>query len=415
MEQTEKLLEENMYLFSPESNNSPATAESDVIDLTALRTDNRMNEQAADVISQNALGTGVLIANSLWEYTLLRQNDRRAAGRADEAVEVVSAANDAANARHFLDLFRESFQEFRQSAEYGKLLIGEQAKWRPTLHDSNGRVIGQLNHVLLNPTLPQVANKPVIQIILPNRDYIQEVASRLKPEQQQALEKGQPLAFLERRTTLHDDIMVQSLMNMMTPSAADQRQRIVQAMKEYRQAQADTKPEDIAGLRQSFSRIVEKTLNVEGFRRETLLDKMLEVNHLQRVTYHPDVNILGIQPIHLQTVPLSYKGVDLQPAQIRNLLLGNTIEVAGLRDDRRSGLYRATIQFNVLHNRTEENSKREEIRTENKADFNHHQQTVNQRGSDDIRQLPKDTRPGNEPTAKPPQDLKQRPAFWPGR
>ena len=410
MEQTEKPLAENTYSFRPESNYSPTIAEPDVIDLTALRIDNRMNEQAADVMSENALGAGALVADSLWEYTLLRENDRD-----DDAVEVVGAANYAANARHFLYLFRESFQEFRQSAEYGKLLIGEQAKWQPTLRDSNGRVIGHLNHVLLNPTLPQVANKPVVQIILPNRDYREEVASRLKPDQQQALEKGQPVALLERRTTLQDDIMVQSLMNMMTPSAADQRQRVIQAMTEYRQVQADTKPEDIGGIRKSFGRIIEQTLKVEGFRRDTVLDKMLEVNQLRRVTFHPDINISGKQPIHLQNVPLSYKGVDLQPTQIKNLLLGNTIEVAGLRDDRRPGLYRASIQFNVLQNKAEENSKREEVRTENKADFRDHQQAVNQRGSDDTRQLSKDGHPSNESTAKSPPDLKQRPAFRPGR
>lgn len=407
MEETEKPLEVNTV--TPEVN-TPDSPEPDLIDLTALRTENLTNEQAADVMSQNALGAGALVADSLWEYTLLRENDR-----ADDAGEVISATNDAANARHFLDLFRESFQEFRQSAEYGKLLVGEQAKWRPTLRDSNGRLIGQLNHVLLNPTLPQVANKPVVQIILPNRDYRQEVASRLRPDQQQTLEKGQPIAFLERRTSLHDDIMVQSLMKMMTPPIINQQQRVGQAMTEYRQAQTETKPEDIAGLRQSFGRIIEQTLEVKGFRRDTLLDKMLEVNPLQRITYHPDINIVGKQPIHLQTIPLTYKGVDLQPVQIKNLLLGNTIEVAGLRDDRRSGLYRATIQFNVLQNKPEENSKREEVRTENKADFRHHQQAVNQRGSDDTLQLPKDNRLSNEPAVKPQQDLKQRPAFRPGR
>jgi hypothetical protein len=323
MEETEKPSEENTHPSAPEPNSSPAPAKPGLTDLTALRTENQANEQAAGVMSQNATGAKALVADSLWEYTLLRENDRD-----DDAVEVISAANDAANARHFLNLFRESFLEFRQSAEHGKLLVGEQAKWRPTLRDSNGRVIGQLDHVLLNPTLPQVANKPVVQIILPNRDYRQEVASRLKPDQQQAMEKGNrtggpAIAFLERRTSLHDDMMVQSLMKMMTPSAADQQQRVGQAMTDYRQAQADTKPEDTTGLRQSFGRIVEQTLKVEGFRRDTLLDKMLEVNPLQRVTYHPDINILGKQPIHLQTVPLSYKGVDLQPAQIKNLLLGN--------------------------------------------------------------------------------------------
>jgi hypothetical protein len=410
MEEIEKPLEEGAHSVTPESNSGPASAELDLIDLAPLQTENHANEQAADVMSQNAVGASALVADSLWEYTLLRENDR-----GDDAAEVIGAANDAANARHFLDLFRESFQEFRQSAEYGKLLIGEQAKWRPTLHDSNGRVIGQLNHVLLNPTLPQVANKPVVQIILPNRDYRQEVASRLKPDQQQAVEKGQPVALLERRSSLHDDKMVQSLMKMMTPLAADQQQRVVQAMTEYRQAQADTKPEDIAGLRQLFGRIVEQTLNVEGFRRDTLLDKMLEVNQLQRVTFHPDINISGKQPIHVQAVPLPYKGVDLQPAQLKNLLLGNTIEVAGLRDDRRPGLYRATIQFNVLQNKPEENSTREEVKTENKHEFNRHHQVVNQRGLDDTRQVPKDSRLEKEPMAKPPQDLNRRAAFRLGR
>lgn len=374
MEETDKHLEENTYSFTPDSNSHPTSAEP----VTALRMENQSNEQAADLMSQNALGAGALVTDSLWEYTLLRENDRN-----DDATETIRAANDAANACHFLNLFRESFQEFCQSAEYGKLLVGEQAKWRPMLRDSNGQLIGQLNHVLLNPTLPQVGNKPVVQIILPNVDYRQEVASRLKPDQQQAVEKGQPIAFLERRTTLHDDIMVQSLMKMMTPTVADQQQRVVQAMTEYRQVQADTKPEDIVSLRQLFGRIIEQTLHVEGFRRDTLLDKMLEVNQLNRVSYHPDINILGKQPIHLQSVPLSYKGVDLQPVQIKNLLLGNTIEVTGLRDDRRSGLYRATIQFNVLHNKAEENSRREEIRTENKAEYKHHQQMMHRRGSDE--------------------------------
>lgn len=377
MEERKNPVDEKSYIVTPESD-SRHVPDSGLVDVTVLKAENQTNEQAAAVMTRNSAGAEALVADSLWEYALLRENDRN-----DDPVEVLGAANEAANARHFLDLFQESFQEFRRGSEYGKLLLGEQVKWRPTLKDANGQQIGSINHVLLNPTLPQVGNKPVVQIILPNIDYRQEVASRLKPDQQQAMEKGQPVAFLERRTTLHDDIMVQSLMKMMTPSVADQQQRVVQAMKEYRQVQADTKPEDIVRLRQSFGRIIEQTLNVEGFRRDTLLDKMLEVNQLQRVTYHPDINILGKQPIHMQTVPLSYKGVDLQPAQIKNLLLGNTIEVFGLRDERRSGLYRASVQFNVLRNKPEENSKREEVKTENKSEFRHHQQMMHQRDSDE--------------------------------
>lgn len=390
MEERKNPVDEKSYIVAPESD-SRHVPDSGLVDVTVLKAENQTNEQAAAVMTRNSAGAEALVADSLWEYALLRENDRN-----DDPVEVLGAANEAANARHFLDLFQESFQEFRRGAEYGKLLLGEQVKWRPTLKDANGQQIGSINHVLLNPTLPRVGNKPVVQIILPNRDYRQEVASRLKPDQQQAAEKGNrtggpAVAFLERRTTLHDDIMVQSLMKMMTPSVADQQQRVVQAMQEYRQVQADTKPEDIAGLRQSFGRIIEQTLNVEGFRRDTLLDKMLEVNQLQRVTYHPDINILGKQPIHMQTVPLSYKGVDLQPAQIKNLLLGNTIEVVGLRDERRSGLYRASVQFNVLRNKPEENSKHEEVKTENKSEFRQHQQRVHQRGSDEYSEQSKKT------------------------
>jgi hypothetical protein len=406
MEETDKPLEANTATPEP---NAPVTAEPGSMDRTALRTANQTNGQAAAVMSRNAAGAGALVADSGWEYTLLRENDR-----ADDTIEVTGAANDAANARHFLELFRESFQAFRQSAEYGNLLLGEQAKWRPALRDSTGRLVGQLNPVLLNPTLPQVAGKPVVEIILPNRDYRREVESRLRPEQQQALEKGQPVAFLERRTSPHGDTVVQSLMQMMTPPTADQQQRIGRAMVDYRQAQTDTKPEDIDGLRQSFGRIIEQTLSMNSFRRDTLLDKMLEVNPLERVTYHPDLKLSGRQSIHLQTVPLSYKGVDLQPAQIKNLLLGNTIEMAGLRDDRRSGLYRAAVRFNLLQNKPEENAKREELRTDNKADFNHHQQTVNGRGSDDMRQPPSDSRASAKSTVKPSQNSPQRPAFRPG-
>jgi ribosome-associated protein YbcJ (S4-like RNA binding protein) len=113
-------------------------------------------------------------------------------------------------------------------------------------------------------------------------------------------------------------------------------------------------------------------------------------------------------------VPLQYKGVALQPAQIKNLLLGNAIEVTGLRDERRAGLYRATVQFNVLHNKAEESTKREELRTENKAEFVRHQQAVHQRGSDQVRST-KDSATDNERRANDQQPPKQRPAFRAGR
>lgn len=383
MEQTEKPSEEKAYTFTPNAANYGT--KSDLIDLTAIRTENPVNEQAAGVMLKNSVGAEAVVADSRWEYALLRSNDRRAAGRHDDAAEVVGAANDAANACCFLDLFRESFNEFRRSAEYGKLLLGEQAKWQPTLRDADGRVVGSINHVLLNPTLPQVGNRPVVEIILPNRDYDQEVASRLTPAQRQALEKGQPVAFLDRRTTLQDDITLQLLMNMMTsPASGSQQQQLTKAMTEYRQAQADTKPEDVIGLRTSFQRIIEHTLGLRGFKSDTVLDKMLELNTIERLTFHPDINVLGRQPIHLQSLPLTYKGVELQPAQLKNLMMGNPIEVAGVTDPRRPGLYRAAVHFNLMHNRTEETSKREELKTDNKTEFRAHQQAVHQRSSDEL-------------------------------
>ena len=139
---------------------------------------------------------------------------------------------------------------------------------------------------------------------------------------------------------------------------------------------------------------------------------MLEVNPLQRVTYHPDINVLGVQPIHLKTVPITYKGVSLKPAQIRNLLLGNSVEIDGLRDERRPGLYRASVRFNVLHNKMEGDSRREEIRTDNKAHFKQHQREVLQRSSDDQRGLPNH---GREQAIGSQRDTIQRPAFRPGR
>lgn len=378
MEQTEKSSEEKKYTFTPDAANH--RVKSNLIDLTAIQTANQTNEQAAGVMLKNSVGAEAIVADSHWEYALLRGNDRH-----DDAAEVVGAVNDAANARCFLDLFRESFNEFRQSAEYGKLLLGEQAKWQPTLHDGHGRLIGGISHVLLNPTLPQMGNRPVVEIILPNRDYDQEVASRLTPTQRQALEKGQPVAFLDRRTTLQDDITLQLLINMMTaPASGSQQQQLAKAMTEYRQAQADTKPEDVIGLRTSFQRIVEHTLGLRGFKSDTVLDKMLEVNMVERVTFHPDISGLGRQPIHLQSVPLTYKGVDLQPAQLKNLVMGNTIEVAGITDARRPGLYRAAVHFNLMHNRTEETSKHEELKTDNKTEFRVHQQAFHQRGSDEL-------------------------------
>ncbi|WP_375448458.1 hypothetical protein [uncultured Fibrella sp.] len=409
MEQNNQSAEDNTYTFTPEAPIGQV-ADHKLIDLTALQAENQANEQAAGVMAQNGMGAAALEVDSLWEYALLRENDRE-----DDTEEVVGAANDAANARHFLTLFRESFQEFRQSAEYGKLILGEQAKWRPTLLDANGKVVGQFNHVLLNPTLPQPGNKPVVQIILPNRDYRQEMANRINPERQQALKHNRPIAFLERRTTLQDDVTVQTLLAMMTPSSPDQQQRMNRAMQEYRQVQATTKPEDVAGLRHSFQQIVQHTLSLQGFRYEAVFDKMLEVNQLQRVTYHPDINVLGVQPIHLQSVPIAYKGVTLQPAQIKNLLLGNSIEVAGLRDERRPGLYRASVQFNVLSNKLESDSKREELRTDSKADFKHHQREVLQRGSDDHQTSQNNNSSTKAQAVSSAGDTIQRPAFRPGR
>lgn len=378
MEHQTQTSTETDYTFTPEVATA-APHESAVIDLTAIRTESQADDQAAVVMQQNQGGAEMILADSRWEYELLQSN-----GRDDDANEVSMAANDAAAALQFINLFRESFAEFRQSAEYNRLQVGEQAKWRPSLRDANGRIIGELNYVLLNPIVPQLGHKPVVQIILPNRDYVAEVASRLKPDQHRAAESGHPVSYLERRTKLEDDVTVQTVMTLMTPANADQRGRVGQAMQEYRQAQAATELEDVAGLRQAFGQIVQHTLGVEGFRRDAVIDKMLEVNTLYRVTYHPDINVLGRQPLHLQTVPIDYKGVRLQPPQIRNLLLGNSIEVAGIRDERRPGLYRANVRFNLLSNQLEAGTAREEIKTDHKAEYTQHQQLVHQKGADNV-------------------------------
>ena len=368
------------------------------------------DEQAAAVMAQNSAGAEAVMMDSLWEYALLRENNR-----ADDTPEVVGAVNDAANARYLINLFQESFQEFKQSAEYGRLQLGEQAKWRPTLRDANGQLIGTLNCVLLNPTLPQLGNMPVVQIILPNRDYLREVANRLTPAQQQAIEKGQPVSLIDRQITKRDDAGLKSLMDMMTiPSTADQPQRVSTAMAQYHQAQQNIAPHDVVGLRRAFEGIAGQTLHLQTFKRDVLVDKMLEANPLHRITYHSDINIIGRQIIHMQAVPITYKGVDLQPAQIRDLLLGNVIEIAGIHDPKRAGLYRAAVSFNVLHNRAEENTKREQIKTDSKTEFQTHQQIVHQRGADESPLRPQ-TESQQRGSANQQDEATQRPKLRIGR
>lgn len=409
MEQLEPTSTQPEYRFTPGV--SPAARpEPELIDLTAIRAESQANDQAGTVMNHNQAGAEAILESSLWEYALLQGNERD-----DDATEVTQSASDAAAALQFIYLFRESFAAFQRSAEYNRLQLGEQAKWRPTLRDANGRVVGELNHVLLNPILPNVGQRPVVQFILPNRDYLAQVASRLRPDQQQAVQSGQPISYLERRPSSHADATVQTLMELMTPAGVDQRERVKRAMQEYRQSLETTKPEDGAGLRQAFGQMVQQTLAVEGVRREALIEKMMEVNPIYRVTYHPDIDVLGRQPIHLQTVPLDYKGVRLQLPQLKNLLLGNTIEVVGIRDERRPGLYRAEVRFNVLSGKMEGGSQREEIRTENKAEYRQHQQLVHRKGTD---VAPHQTNQGQvaQPSDTAHQPVpKQRPAFRLGR
>ncbi len=286
-------------------------------------------------------------------------------------------------------LFRDSFRALMKATGGEMVNQGEQQKWCPVLRDAHGNVVHSPGPVLLNPlphsNLTETA-KPTVQLILPitGRNNSGNAYPVVYLEQKPVPDHVQQATRLVDRY-LND----KPLINQLT---------VREAMAQYRllNATVDTaRPQD---FRRGLEVLV-SLLPVQGRKSaEGLVEDLLRLHPLYRVTYHPDVGTIGRQRIEQTEIPLTYKGVALQPRQIRNLLLGNTIEVAGIRDPQRGSLYRAGVSFNILRGTADEVSRREQLKTDNKQEAVLHQKAVSKQDDDSLRT-------GREPTLWPRHGL----------
>ena len=273
-------------------------------------------------------------------------------------------------------LFRDSFQTTMQTAGQALLNKGEQQKWRPVLRDAHGKVVHSPGIVLLNPlSLSTVAKTahPIVRLVpsaiihrrqapaYPTADLIHEP---LPDHEHQAAHLF--TRYLNQKTLLGQT-------------------NVQEALAQYRFLNATIDPARPQAFRRGLDVLVSMLPAPNRQSAQQLVTNLMQLHPLYRSTYHPDISATGHQRIEQSAIPLTYKGVVLQPKQIRNLLLGNTIEVAGIRDPKRNGLYRAGVSFNILHGRMDEVSRQEQLRTDNRQEAVLHRRTVGVQNDDSLK------------------------------
>lgn len=147
---------------------------------------------ALGILAQNITGAASTVHYEGLQFALLLGNDRN-----DDEAQLLGAAGEGQTARSFLNLFQESYAAFKQTQDYQMLLGGQATPWRPVLRDSSGKLIGGFPTVLLNPTLVGPAQQPVVQIVLPQHDWLSQIPPRHQAEAR-AHTTRQPLRFLDR-------------------------------------------------------------------------------------------------------------------------------------------------------------------------------------------------------------------------
>lgn len=150
------------------------------------------SRMAMGMLAQNITGAASTVQYEGLQFALLLGNDRN-----DDEAQLVGAAGEGQTARSFLNLFQESYAAFKQTQDYQLLLGGQATPWRPVLRDSSGKLIGGFPTVLLNPTLVGPAQQPVVQIVLPQHDWLSQIPPRHQAEAK-AHSTRQPLRFLDR-------------------------------------------------------------------------------------------------------------------------------------------------------------------------------------------------------------------------
>lgn len=370
------------------------------------------------------------------EYMFMLGNARN-----DDSSDINEAMQDAAQGRALMELFAQSYTEFTRTAQYEQLLAGQQAKWQPTIRDARGLAVGGLPVCLLCPSRSPLTNRPVIAVVLPNIDYVARLAGRSPgtPQSvpapaptgslpgndpapsttgekdktqsktrhpypspgafQAAKESNRPLTWLERRASPDQRTQLLVLIKILTPApseagsapgepggtdqASDQAslRATLDLIEQVNSGQRQTGFNPLRYERQ-LGDIGRKSLGLSVVETALFGRQAASQSTLYRVTYHPDIEAIGRQPIPDSAVPDMYKGVNLQPRQIQNLLLGHTVELTGIRDPGRGSLYRAGLHLNLLKGTTQETPGREKIKGESKQEQRLHTQLTTGKSSD---------------------------------
>jgi hypothetical protein len=271
-------------------------------------------------------------------------------------------------------LFRDSLAQVEAGANRQPNVRSEQQKWQPVLRDAHGNVVQRATPILLNPIVADDLQRaqPTVQWVLPY------------PSGRKAI--GQPRVLLERRPLVdHAEQATRLIDSFLRQHPASTNMDGRGAVAQYNLLLAATDPTRLQDFRRGLAYFVSSLTSHHRETSEELIQNLLRLHPIYRTTLHPDIGAVGRQRIEQAAIPLSYKGVLLQPRQVRNLLLGNTIEVTGIRDPHRHGLYRAGVTFNILNGKAEENARREELKTDNKQEALYHQRTVHQQHADGLR------------------------------
>lgn len=340
-----------------------------------------------------------------FQYVTLLNN-----GSNGDLQETAEAQNMAVFTRNLLAIFRESLDDLYQE-QNGKnrqnLQTGQPVLWHMQTKNRNGLPGSQgFDQVILNPTRQPGHKKPVIEIVFPHTNVLQTVTERLERERlarrQHQSDSGDDSGHGKTKgpqTThiktlawvanpLYQKPFVDMTVNMLVANG-EKPTSVVRKLKALKGSLSDIRdehtPDQKGQVEERLNRLATESLGLTPRQSEQWTTAAYKALGPARYTYFPHLASGAYQPIDPAQIPVRYKGVELQEPDVKNLLIGNAVELKGLKDERRATPYRAVLNWNLLKGQTESREdQKEELKTDRKQEATRHEQMVNGRGADAI-------------------------------
>ena len=365
--------------------------------------------QAVGIQQANFARAEAIAQDDDFQYAMLQNN-----GYNGDGLEAALAMEQANLSRNFMTLFWDSLQELQRSGARESLLAGEQVRFLPRLKTRHGQPGGLIDEVILNPVRHPQSKKPVIEILLPHTPLAKEVNARIKrlkddkngavlsPEGKRTDSLSPPSPPAHPAHTHPPDYtpkrllvwyvtqpmqreIIENTVPFLDPALPLTRQRtMVEQMQKGLEMIKLKEPDDLMGVRTALCRLGESVLNLSPEKAQQWAEKTHANMDIHRATLIEDLSIVALQRVQPADIPSRYKGVTLTPAQQKDLMLGKGVELDGLKDDKREGLYRAIVGFDLLSGQINPRPQKEKAQTQTPEQQQLHQHATKQADSDKL-------------------------------